>query len=85
MHNIKINIVSFSAFDPGLLKIIAGFTGAEFRTEVYFTEGHIDLSEYLEPSRGQYKGNDLIKVGGAIVYSTFMVGSEQYGSPKNPN
>jgi tellurite methyltransferase len=29
--------------------------------------------------------NDLIKVGGAIVYSTFMVGSEKYGSPKNPN
>jgi SAM-dependent methyltransferase len=29
--------------------------------------------------------NDLIKVGGAIVYSTFMVGSEKFGSPKNPN
>jgi len=29
--------------------------------------------------------DESIKVGGAIVYSTFMVGSEQYGSPKNPN
>jgi tellurite methyltransferase len=29
--------------------------------------------------------NDLINVGGAIVYSTFMVGSEKFGSPKNPN
>jgi tellurite methyltransferase len=29
--------------------------------------------------------DDLIKLGGAIVYSTFMVGSEKYGSPKNPN
>lgn len=28
--------------------------------------------------------DQLIKPGGAIVYSTFMVGSEQYGSPKNP-
>jgi len=27
----------------------------------------------------------LIKPGGAIFYSTFMVGSEQFGSPKNPN
>lgn len=26
----------------------------------------------------------LIKPGGAIIYSTFMVGSEQYGSPRNP-
>ena len=62
MQNLKINIVSFSAFDPGLLKIIAGFAGAEFGTEAYCTEGHIDLSEYLEPSRRQYKGNDLIKI-----------------------
>jgi tellurite methyltransferase len=27
----------------------------------------------------------LIKPKGAIIYSTFMVGSEKYGSPKNPN
>jgi len=26
----------------------------------------------------------LIKPGGALIYSTFMVGSEQYGSPRNP-
>ena len=29
--------------------------------------------------------NKLIKTKGAIIYSTFMVGSEQYGSPRNPN
>lgn len=62
MQSPKINIVSFSAIDPGLLKIIAGFAGAEFGTEAYCTEGHIDLSEYLDPSRGQYKGNDLIRI-----------------------
>ena len=27
----------------------------------------------------------LLKAKGAIIYSTFMVGSEKYGSPKNPN
>ncbi len=27
----------------------------------------------------------LLKKGGAIVYHTFMVGSEAFGSPKNPN
>ncbi len=27
----------------------------------------------------------LIKPKGAIIYSTFMVGSEKYGSPRNPN
>jgi len=27
----------------------------------------------------------LIKPGGAIFYSTFMIGCEQFGSPKNPN
>ncbi|MCP3673929.1 MAG: methyltransferase domain-containing protein [Gammaproteobacteria bacterium] len=29
--------------------------------------------------------DELIKSKGAIIYSTFMVGSEKYGSPKNPN
>jgi SAM-dependent methyltransferase len=28
--------------------------------------------------------DDLINPGGAIIYSTFMVGSEKYGSPRNP-
>ena len=29
--------------------------------------------------------DQLIKPNGAIIYSTFMVGSEKYGSPRNPN
>ncbi len=27
----------------------------------------------------------MIRPGGAIIYSTFMIGCEQFGSPRNPN
>jgi len=29
--------------------------------------------------------DQMIRPGGAIIYSTFMVGCEQFGSPRNPN
>jgi len=29
--------------------------------------------------------DQMIRPGGAIIYSTFMIGCEQFGSPRNPN
>jgi archaemetzincin len=62
MQKAKIHIVSFSVFDPELLKNIAHAAGNEFATNVIFSEGHIDLSDFFDPSRGQYQGNELLKI-----------------------
>ena len=61
MQETKINIVSFSAFDHSILKGLAAGISAEFGLEAYYTEGHLDLSEYLDASRGQYKANEILK------------------------
>ena len=61
MQKIKINIVSFSVFDQSLLRNIAANAGNEFRKETYIEEGHIDLSDFFDPSRGQYKANELLR------------------------
>ncbi len=62
MHKAKIHIVSFSVFDPAMLKSIAFAASREFDTKVLFSEGHIDLSDYFDPSRGQYQGNELLRI-----------------------
>lgn len=61
MQEIKINIVSFSAFDHSLLDSLVSGISAEFGVETHYEEGHLDLSDYLDPSRGQYKANELLR------------------------
>lgn len=57
----KIKIISFSVFDPNLLKNVAVAVGKEFRSEVQIVEGRLDLSEFFDASRSQYDGYELLK------------------------
>jgi len=56
----SIKIVSFAYFDHSFIKKIAGSVALEFNAEVQIKEGHIDISEYYDSPRGQYKGNELL-------------------------
>ncbi len=57
-HSVK--IVSFAYFDHSFTKRIASSVALEFNAEVQIQEGHLDLSEYYEAPRKQYKGNELL-------------------------
>jgi len=57
----RINIVSFSFNDISVLRIVAEGVRAEFGKDTVMVEGHLDLTEFFDPSRGQYKGNELLK------------------------
>jgi archaemetzincin len=57
----KINIVSFSFSDNSLLRLLASGVKAEFGKETFLSEGHIDLTDFFDVSRGQYKGNELLR------------------------
>ncbi len=56
-----VKIVSFAFFDHNFLESIASTISQEFKLEVQIIEGHLDLSYYFDPSRSQYKGNELLK------------------------
>ncbi len=54
-----------------------------FADDIALTADLVMVMRYLH--RPLFSAIDrLVKPGGAIFYSTFMVGSEQFGSPKNP-
>lgn len=61
MSGTRIHIISFSNYEPKLLKSIAGAVRNEFGIETIITEGHLDISDYFDPSRSQYKGNELLQ------------------------
>jgi len=49
------------------LERIAAEIALELNYPVSLTQGHLDLSEYLDPRRRQYDGNKLIKVVDAMA------------------
>ena len=57
----NISLISFGYFDSDLLRNIAESVKKEFLTEVYLKEGHLDLSEFYDPTRRQYNGVKLIR------------------------
>jgi archaemetzincin len=57
----KINLISFGYFEKGLLEKVVKDVELEFSLPVKTGEGHLDLSLFLEPSRGQYDGFRLLK------------------------
>ena len=61
MSILKINIVSFSFSDNSILKSIASGVKNEFGKNTSLSEGHIDLTDYFDASRGQYNANELLK------------------------
>jgi archaemetzincin len=56
-----ISLISFGYFDADLLRNIAEAVKKEFLLEVYLREGHMDLSEFYDPTRRQYNGVKLIR------------------------
>ena len=61
MNQEKINLISFGYFEKGLLDKIVKDVEHEFLLPVKTREGHLDLSQFFEPSRRQYDGFRILK------------------------
>jgi archaemetzincin len=62
-----ITLISFGYFDTDFIRNVAEAVKKEFFLNVNIREGHLDLSEYYDPTRRQYNGVKLVNV----VESTF--------------
>ncbi len=60
MNLYNITLISFGYFDNAFLKKIAENIQHEFSTTIQIKEGHLDLSEFFDPSRRQYDANKLL-------------------------
>ncbi len=56
-----ITLISFGYFEKDFLEKIADAVREEFQIPVKIREAHIDLSEFYDPGRRQYNGNNLLK------------------------
>jgi len=61
MNPEQIILISFGYFEKDLLKMIVQDVEREFSLPVKTRPGHIDLSEFYDPSRRQYNGFTLLK------------------------
>ena len=57
----SITIVSFGYFEKKFPGEICNEIEQEFQVPVITREGHLDLSEFFDPTRKQYDGNKLLK------------------------
>ena len=57
----KITLISFGFFEEYFLKNIAEAVNIEFHSSVNIKDGHLDLSEFYDPTRRQYNGTKLLK------------------------
>lgn len=55
-----ITLISFGYFDEEFLRNISGEVQNEYMSQVWVKEGHLDLSEFFDPTRRQYNGAKLI-------------------------
>ena len=55
-----ITLISFGYFDADFLRSIAEAVTKEFLLKVSVKEGHLDMSEYYDPTRRQYNGVKLV-------------------------
>ncbi len=55
-----ISLISFGYFDSNLLRNMAEAVKKEFLLDVNIKEGHLDLSEFYDPTRRQYNGVKLV-------------------------
>ena len=62
-----ITLISFGYFDTDIIRNVAEAVKKEFFMNVNIKEGHLDLSEFYDPTRRQYNGVRLVNV----VESTF--------------
>lgn len=61
MNQQSITLLSFGYFKRELLEKVADDVGREFLRDVHLREGHLDLSEFYDPARRQYNGNNLLR------------------------
>jgi archaemetzincin len=61
MNHQNITLISFGYFRKDFLDKIAENVKREFICQVNHKEGHLDLSEFYDPTRRQYNGNLLLK------------------------
>ena len=55
-----ITLISFGYFDADFLRNVAEAVKKEFLLNVNIKEGHLDLSEFYDPTRRQYNGVRLV-------------------------
>lgn len=60
MSRQSITLISFGHFERDFLNRIAAEVTSELQLPVKIKEGHIDLSDYYDPTRRQYNGNKLL-------------------------
>jgi len=58
----NITLISYGYFEKDILEKTAEAVIQEFQCSVSIREGHLDLSEFYDPTRRQYNGNALLKV-----------------------
>ncbi len=61
MNEEHIMLISFGYFGKAFPEMIAEDVEHEFSIPVIIREGHLDLSEFYNPARRQYDGNNLLK------------------------
>jgi archaemetzincin len=61
-----VTLISFGYFGKDLLEKVAEAVQKEYNCNVNIREGHIDLSEFYDPGRRQYNGNNLLKYVDAL-------------------
>ena len=69
----NITLISFGFFEQDLLTKVADSVKKEYPFNINFKEGHLDLSEYFDPVRRQYNGNNLLK----IIDTSFAASSDK--------
>lgn len=57
----NITLISFGYFEENFLKDVAEAVKHEFHISVIIKEGHLDLSEFYDPTRRQYNGFKLLQ------------------------
>jgi archaemetzincin len=66
MNQQPITILSFGYFEKDFLEKIAEAVKREFLLSVNIKETHFDLSEFYDPGRRQYNGDNLLKAIDAL-------------------
>lgn len=61
MPKTRIHIISFAFLDHSFAEKIKNQVSKEFRTPVKLRQGHLDLSAFLDPTRRQYNGNEVLR------------------------
>lgn len=56
-----ITLINFGHFEKDFLDRLVDDVSSEFHLTVKVRDGHIDLSDYYDPIRRQYNGNELLK------------------------